>query len=184
MSRPEGIEFGRREFVALALPAIAALVPIGALAHGGDVSPRSLKLHNLHTGERLETVYYAGGHYLDGPLGEIDWILRDWRTDEQAPMDRRLLNLLHALHEASESTEAFEIISGYRSPRTNRMLADRNRGVARKSLHVKAMAADVRLPGRDLRALYRAARSLELGGVGFYPKAGFIHVDCGRPRAW
>ena len=184
MAEGERIDSGRRAFVATALPALAALTPIGALAHVAPAKPRRLKLHNLHTGERLDAVYHAGGRYLAGPLGEIDWLLRDWRNDEQAAMDRRMLDLLHALHREMNTTAPFEIISGYRSPATNRMLADRSRGVARKSLHLKAMAADLRLPGRDLGALYRAARRLKLGGVGIYRKADFIHVDSGRVRYW
>ncbi len=163
---------------------MAALTPIGALAHVRVASSRSLKFHSLHTGEKLETVYFADGRYLGGPLDEINWILRDWRTGEQAAIDRRLLNLLQALRGEMGSSEPFDIISGYRSDRTNRMLAGKSRGVAKKSLHMKAMAADVSLPGCDLRVLYRAARALKLGGVGFYPKSGFIHVDCGRVRFW
>ena len=184
MSTSRTIDNSRRRFVAGSLAAVAALTPIGVLARGSSAPTRSLNLHNLHTGERLKTVYYANRQYLSEALAEIDWILRDWRTDEQAAIDRRLLNLLHALHDRMETSAPFEIISGFRSPRTNKMLADRNRGVARKSLHMRAMAADVNLPGRDLRALYRTARSLRLGGAGIYTKSGFIHVDSGRVRYW
>ncbi len=180
----EHVDSGRRALLRVALPAVAAMTPLGALARAVPAKPRRLKLHNLHTGENLVTVYHADGRYLAEPLGEIDWMLRDWRTDERTAMDRRLLDLLHALHLEMDSTRPFEIISGYRSPATNSMLVKRNGGVARKSLHMKAMAADVRLPDRDLGTLYRAARRLKLGGVGIYRKADFIHVDTGRVRYW
>ena len=95
-----------------------------------------------------------------------------------------LYDLLHRLHQVMDSTEPFEIISGYRSSKTNKMLANKSRGVAKKSLHMRAMAADISLPGRDLENLYWAARTLKRGGTGFYAKSGFIHVDCGRVRFW
>ncbi|MDP6706803.1 MAG: DUF882 domain-containing protein [Alphaproteobacteria bacterium] len=176
--------YSRRGLLALGLPAVVAVTPLGALARTRPARPRSLKFRHLHTGETLSTVYHADGRYQKDGLKEINWILRDWRTDEQAAMDHRLLDLLHRLHQVMDSTEPFEIISGYRSSKTNKMLANKSRGVAKKSLHMRAMAADISLPGRDLENLYWAARTLKRGGTGFYAKSGFIHVDCGRVRFW
>lgn len=183
-SGTDACNLSRRGLIKLGLPVVVALTPLGALAHGRHPPKRSLSFHNLHTGERLTTVYYADGRYLGGALAEIDRILRDWRTDEQTRMDPRLLDLLHHLNGVMDSDQPFQIISGYRSPKTNAKLASQNRGVAKKSLHLRGMAADVSLPGRDLGALCRAAKSLRRGGVGLYPKSGFIHVDCGRVRSW
>jgi uncharacterized protein YcbK (DUF882 family) len=180
----DGNGYSRRGFLTLAAPAIVALTPLRSLAHSRAAPERSLNFHNLHTGDRLEAVYHAEGRYLADAIADINWILRDWRTDEQAAMDHRLLDLLHQLHGVMDSSQPFEIISGYRSPRTNRKLASRSRGVAKRSLHMRAMAADVSLPGRDLSTLCRAAKSLRRGGVGFYPKPGFIHVDSGHVRSW
>ena len=110
--------------------------------------------------------------------------MRDWRTGDVREIDPRLFDLLHRLYGRLESSGAFEIISAYRSPKTNNRLASKNRGVVKGSLHVHGQAIDISLSDRDLRQLHKAARSLRLGGVGYYPKSGFIHVDTGRVRFW
>lgn len=154
----------------------------------GDI--RSLAFHNTHTGERIETVYSVGGRYRESGLTAIDWILRDHRTNEVARIDPKLLDLLHLLREQAAGAEAagshgvYEIISGYRSPYSNEMLRNRSGAVARHSLHLKGMAADVRLTGVPLPRLHAAALDLKRGGVGYYPGDDFVHVDTGRVRAW
>lgn len=145
---------------------------------------RVLSLVSLHTGERTSTCYWRDGRYDPEALARIDHLLRDHRTNDVTRIDVRLLDLLVALRRTLDSDSPFHVISGYRSPRTNQALATKGRGVARKSLHMQGMAIDIRLPGRDLDGLWRAARSLKLGGVGHYPKSGFIHVDVGRVRYW
>lgn len=145
---------------------------------------RGLSFHNLHTGERLKTVYWEQGHYVSGALDEINTILRDFRTGDVTEMDTGLIDLLYTLRRTMATDAPFEIISGYRSPKTNAMLARASSGVAKRSLHMRGMAADIRLPGRELSALRRAARRLKAGGVGYYPKSNFIHVDVGRVRYW
>ena len=145
---------------------------------------RTIAFHNLHTGEHLETTYWAEGNYITPALKHIDHVLRDFRTGDVARIDPRLLDLLHVLRSKMESSEPFHVISGYRSPKTNDTLAQQSNGVAKKSLHMKGMAADVRLPGRALSGLKDAAASLKLGGVGYYPSSDFIHVDVGRVRYW
>jgi uncharacterized protein YcbK (DUF882 family) len=145
---------------------------------------RKLSFHNLHTGENLATTYWADGRYIPSAAAEIDFILRDFRTGDVQSIDLRLLDLLHDLRRRMESDESFHVISGFRSPKTNNMLTRQSNGVAKKSLHMRGMAADVRLPGRSLADLQQAALSLELGGVGYYPKSNFIHVDVGRVRFW
>jgi uncharacterized protein YcbK (DUF882 family) len=109
---------------------------------------------------------------------------RDFRTGEARPIDRRLLDLLWRLRSALDTEEPSEVISGYRSPATNAMLRRAGRGVARGSLRVRAMAIDVRIPDRPLTALRDAALGLRLGGVGYYPASGFVHIDVGRGRVW
>lgn len=152
-----------------------------------NVSPdgaRAIAFHNLHTGEDLAATYWAGGNYVPTALSDINHILRDFRTGDVAAIDPRLLDLLYQLRIRMEGDEPFHVISGYRSPKTNGELANQNNGVAKKSLHMKGMAIDVRLPGRQLDGLRQAAVALELGGVGYYPKSDFIHVDVGRVRYW
>ena len=117
-------------------------------------------------------------------LAEIEYFLRDHRTGQMAPMDTRLLDILHGLKRETGGQGRFEIISGYRSPKTNAMLASQSNGVAKRSLHMQGRALDVRLRGTDTDRLRSAARGLQLGGVGYYPASDFIHVDTGRVRFW
>ncbi len=175
---------GRRRILELGCALALTSLPVPALARTTAGEPRSLALESLHTGERLSTVYWADGQYLPGALAEIDHLLRDFRTGEVKPIDRGLLDQLHLLRRELDSSAAYRVISGYRSPATNKMLAKEGGGVARKSLHMRGMAIDINLPGRDLATLHRVARSMKLGGVGYYPKPGFLHLDVGRVRYW
>ena len=175
---------GRRRILELGCALTLACLPVPALARTNSYEPRSLAFESLHTGEKLSTVYWADGGYLPDALSEIDHLLRDFRTDEVKPIAPELLDLLHLLRSELDSSAPYQVISGYRSATTNKMLAKRSGGVARKSLHMRGMAVDVSLPGRDLATLHRAARSLKLGGVGYYPKPGFVHLDVGRVRYW
>jgi uncharacterized protein YcbK (DUF882 family) len=145
---------------------------------------RTLSLYNIHTSESLKTVYWQNGKYVSDALTNINYILRDFRTDEVAEINPKLLDILFSIRKKMESEASFHIISGYRSPKTNARLREKSCGVARNSLHMKGMAADVCLPGKSLSALFDTARSLKMGGVGYYPRSGFVHVDIGRVRSW
>jgi uncharacterized protein YcbK (DUF882 family) len=145
---------------------------------------RSLSFYNTHTGEMLATPYWESGKYLSRPLSEINYILRDHRTDRVLAIDVELLDLLYAMRLKIRSQQPFHIISGYRSPETNALLCKLNRGVVENSLHVSGKAVDIRLPGCALSFLRRVAIDLNRGGVGFYPRSDFIHVDVGRVRFW
>jgi uncharacterized protein YcbK (DUF882 family) len=166
----------------------AALALAGGLARpasaGVSETARRLAFHNLHTGDTLDTAYWHGGEYDQAALDEIAFVLRDHRSGEIKPMDRMLLDLLHRLQGALDVDEPYQIISGYRSPKTNAKLAAASGGVAKRSLHMKGMAVDVRLASRDIGQIRRAARSLKAGGVGYYAKSNFVHLDVGRVRAW
>jgi uncharacterized protein YcbK (DUF882 family) len=147
-------------------------------------SARTLAFDNVHTGERLEATYWEHGAYQPDALAAIDRILRDHRTDEATVMDTRLLDLLHSLRATLGSRRRFEVFSGYRSPSTNAALFEEGHGVAEHSFHVAGKAIDIRLPGRSLAVLRRAALQLRRGGVGYYPHSGFVHVDVGPLRRW
>jgi uncharacterized protein YcbK (DUF882 family) len=182
----------RRSFLGLSAGAVAAaLVPSRSLAAttGGaaKVPERVLSFFNTHTGERLRTAYCCGGVYQPDALQEINQILRDFRTNEVKAIDPKLLDLLHELGGTLEADQPFHVISGYRSPHTNSMLRARGggqTGVASRSLHMVGKAIDIRLPGVKLDHVRAAARSLKLGGVGYYPSSNFVHVDTGRVRFW
>jgi uncharacterized protein YcbK (DUF882 family) len=179
--------YSRRDFLKTGLAAVSALT-IPGLAWAGFRAPirqvRSLGFYNLHTGESLKTVYYENGSYVAGALQEINYVLRDFRANEVKPIDPRLLDLLVALRDQLGTSAPYDVISGYRSPKTNAMLHTYSEGVAVHSLHMDGRAIDVRVPNRDLSTLHYAALSLRAGGVGYYPRSDFVHVDTGRVRCW
>ena len=145
---------------------------------------RSLKFYALHTGESLKTTYWEDGHYIAGELDRINYILRDFRANEIKPIDPALLDLLTRIQSRLSTSEAFQVISGYRSPVTNAMLHANSEGVAVHSLHLQGKAIDITVPGRSLAELRAAALAQQAGGVGYYPRTGFVHVDTGRVRFW
>ena len=186
----------RRRLLAWALGAAAASLlprPLRAsleklareTAEEDDVC--SLAFFNTHTGDRLEAAFRVGNRYSEAGLKAIDWVLRDHRTGDVARIDPKLLDLLHLLKEQAAGAgppAVYEVISGYRSRYSNELLRIRSGAVARHSLHLKGMAADVRLTGVPLTTLRDAALDLRGGGVGYYPGDGFVHVDTGRVRRW
>ncbi len=187
--RTTTISPGRRAFLGFgAAAAAAALLPGRAEAARAVTAPvRSLSFLHTHTGERLKVEYCSAGRYQSDALQEINRLLRDFRINEVRPIDPSLLDLLHELGGTLETDAPFHVISGYRSPQTNRMLQARgggHSGVASGSLHQVGKAIDIRLPGVTLDQLRSAARSLKLGGVGYYPSSNFVHLDTGRVRYW
>lgn len=174
----------RRDFLRLGAGAAAGLLCPAALASLNAGPQRSLAFYNTHTGESLETVYWAAGEYLEDGLREINTVLRDHRADETWPMDRNLLDLLTALQAEVNCHNPFHVISGYRSPATNARLRGKSSGVARRSYHMQGKAIDIRLPGCAHADLHKAALSLKAGGVGSYAASNFIHVDVGPVRRW
>ena len=174
----------RRRFAALAaIFGLARLIGGGRSAHAA-APVRTLRLRSLHTGERLSAVYRRNGRLVAGNLARIDRILRDHRTGEVLPIALALLDLVHELARTLSYDRPIAVISGYRSPATNAMLAARGRGVARNSYHIRGMALDIRMPGVALAELRDAALSLRRGGVGYYPDSDFVHVDIGPVRSW
>jgi uncharacterized protein YcbK (DUF882 family) len=145
---------------------------------------RAVAMNNLHTGESLQAVYWDEGAYLPDVLDEVNTHLRDFRTGDIHVIDPRLLDLLVAVTDRTGAKAPFQVISGYRSPKTNEMLHERSAEVAKKSLHTMGMAIDVRLPDVELGHLHQAALSLGRGGVGFYPESNFVHLDVGPVRCW
>ncbi len=179
--------FNRRQLLKIGtLIAGCALAPGTALAAMRVPYPpeRSLKFYNLHTGESLNATYCEKGCYVEGALRDINYIMRDFRANEIKPIDPRLLDLLYTLNRRLATPEPFHLISGYRSPATNAMLAAHSEGVAHHSLHIDGKAADVRVPGRSLWEVWRTSMAMLAGGVGFYPRSDFVHVDVGRVRFW
>jgi uncharacterized protein YcbK (DUF882 family) len=176
---------GRRHFLSVAgLVGASYLFGRPGWTHVLSQPARALSFLNTHTGESVNAVYWADGQYQPEGLAAIERVLRDHRTGDVKRIDRRLLELLHALRRDLRTAAPFHVISCYRSPRTNALLRSRGRAVAQKSLHMEGKAADVRLPGIALADLHRAAVARKAGGVGYYPGPSFVHVDVGRVRYW
>jgi uncharacterized protein YcbK (DUF882 family) len=176
---------GRRRFLTLlGAAALSSTFAAPALATPRAPSRRSLAFHHVHTGEKLDVVYWADGKYQAGAMRHINWLLRDYRTDEVHAIDRRLLDLLARMRRQLHSNEPIMVVSAYRSPQTNAMLEATTEGVAHHSYHMKGQAIDFCVPGRSLSSVRRLALSMKAGGVGYYPHSHFVHVDVGPVRMW
>lgn len=145
---------------------------------------RRANLYNLHTGENIDVVYKEKGVLINDAFAEVNKVLRDFRNDQICDMDVKLLDLLDELSTKLEVKSAFNVISGYRSPATNSMLAENSNGVAKGSLHMQGKAIDIRVPGVALKHLRNIAKEMRIGGVGYYASSNFVHVDTGRVRYW
>lgn len=145
---------------------------------------RTLKFFHTHTLKTLEVTYYKDGLYRLESMEELRDFLADWRTGEKNHIDPRLMDILWQIQQVTGNTDTFEVISAYRSEKTNSLLRSRSNGVAKNSQHVLGKAIDVRLRGMKTKKLRDTALELKLGGVGYYRKSDFVHVDTGRVRRW
>jgi uncharacterized protein YcbK (DUF882 family) len=181
---------GRRRLLGLGFAAAATsmMVPSvfagAAFASTGSSGDRTLSFYNTHTDEKLTATYLRGSNFDKGALKDINHILRDFRTGDVFAMDLKLLDLLTELHQKTGSKQPFQIISGYRSPKTNSMLSAESNGVAKRSMHLDGKAIDIRLSDVKLQTVHDTAVSMKRGGVGMYVASNFVHVDTGRVRYW
>ena len=151
-----------------------------------DGDTRTISLHHLHTGEDLTVTYKRNGRYDEDALKKINWVLRDWRREEEINIDPLLLDTLWEVNREVGGKEAIRVICGYRAPQTNAMLRRRSKGVAQNSQHTVGKAIDFAIPGVPLDEIRAAGLRLQRGGVGFYPTSGspFVHLDVGSIRHW
>jgi uncharacterized protein YcbK (DUF882 family) len=141
-------------------------------------------MYSGRTGERLDTIYWIEGEYIGEAIREINIFMRDWRTGTAIEMDTRTMDIMAAAHNLMDTTNPYMLLSGYRSPQTNAMLRSQGSGVARNSLHMVGKAADLRVQGKSVAQIARAAASCRAGGVGRYSGSDFVHMDCGDVRSW
>jgi len=181
---PDPSRLSRRQLLTAGVAACATLVLPRSVCAALRPPERALSLHNLHTGERLSLTLRDGCPCPPPTMAAVDHLLRDHRNGEVHPIDPTLLDLLGDLQGHLGVAGCFQVISGYRSPATNARLRRAGHHVARHSLHMEGKAIDIRLPGCDLPRLHAAARALRRGGVGYYPRSNFVHVDTGRVRHW
>ena len=152
--------------------------------HALAADEKQLSFYHTHTGKKLDVTFSRGGEFVASALEEINNFLSDFRTGDKIEIDPELLNLIYDVRESLGSKGTFEVISAYRSPKTNEMLRGRSGGVARNSQHLLGKAIDVRLNDVELPKLRDAALAQKRGGVGYYSKSDFVHIDTGRVRRW
>lgn len=154
----------------------------GFLRGAGDI--RRIRMYSGRTGERIDMIYWIEGNYIKDAVKEVNYFMRDWRTDGVKSIDLRTVDIMAAAHNLLDVNEPYMLLSGYRSPKTNAMLRSRSRGVAKNSLHMKGQAADIRVGSRSVNQVARAAIACHGGGVGKYSGSNFVHMDCGQVRNW
>ena len=171
----------RRYFLGFALSTTATSV----FAAKRRPQARCLRLHHLHTEEHLDIDYRTGNYYHRGALARLNEFLKDFRTGDLTPIDPRLFDTLFDLQQRLDSEGTpFQILSAYRSPRTNAMLRRTSRGVAKRSFHMSGRALDIRLADTPTSLICKTALQLARGGVGYYPRSDFLHIDTGQVRHW
>ncbi len=154
----------------------------GLIKGAGDI--RRIRMYSGRTGEQIDTIYWIDGEYIPEVMKEINYFMRDWRSDDATRMDMRTIDIMAASHRLMDVSEPYMLLSGYRSAKTNAMLRSKSRGVAKNSLHMVGQAADLRLQSRSVSQMYKAACACSAGGVGKYSKSNFVHMDCGPVRTW
>lgn len=175
----------RRRFLLKAGMATAGLILGPELALAAARKDRLLMMTNPHTGEKIRTIYWTPTEgYIRESLASVSHFMRDFRQNQVRAIDPALLDIVYAISMNIGRHRHFEVMSGYRSPKTNRMLRRRSRNVAKKSYHMRAKAMDFQVRNVSARSLRRIALSLRRGGVGYYPGAKYIHVDTGSVRSW
>ena len=147
-------------------------------------SHKVLAFRNTHTGDQLKLTYFEQGRYINDALQEINHLFRDYHDGSVHPIDPALLDQLYDLKHTLEVRKPFHIVSGYRSPTTNADLRKHSDGVAKNSLHMQGRAIDIRIEGLDSRRIRNAALAMRQGGVGYYERSDFVHLDTGSIRTW
>ena len=182
-------QLGRRGFLKAGLIAMGAGV-VSMMAPPAFASMRmpesgsfNVAFRNAHTGDSFNGTYRVGNKYLPDAFEQINHVLRDFRTGEQFPIDPRAIDILYMVQNRTNK-QPLEVLSGYRSPRTNGMLRNASTGVAKNSLHMVGQAVDIQLPGYSTRRVRDVAVDLRAGGVGYYPGSDFVHIDTGKVRHW
>ena len=170
-----------RRIMRIAVFATGVFLPLNSMS---SLDERKLSFYHTHTKKTLEITYAVGGVYVESALEEVNNFLADFRTGDVKGMDPELLDIMYEVRASLGGKGTFEIISAYRSPETNQKLRDAGKGVARKSQHLLGKAIDIRLRNVASSELRDAALRMKRGGVGYYEKSNFVHIDTGRVRRW
>ncbi len=176
LSRRNFLKYVGGSIVAFSAPSIAKI--------SSPTEPRILLLNSINTGEKVESCYFDGVDYIPSELQRLNYICRDYRVNETCSMDKKLFDQLKYIQRLVGKEAEINIISAYRSPVTNSKLHSQSTGVAKKSYHMLGQAIDFSLTGVSLARVHQAALSMKVGGVGYYPRSGFVHIDTGPVRNW
>jgi uncharacterized protein YcbK (DUF882 family) len=180
-------EVSRRSLLRVFAASIVVAAPTFANATGflkgaGDI--RRVNMYSGRSGESVNAIYWVDGNYIPEVVKEISHFMRDLREDSTIAMNPHNMDIIAATHHLLDVKEPYMLLSGYRTPHTNAMLRSESRGVAKNSLHIKGMAADLRLKSRTVSQMASAAQACAAGGVGHYYHSNFVHMDCGPIRTW
>lgn len=185
VSRRKFLSFGALAAGTLAASSIVNPASAAAIARVSNFDgARRISFRNSHTGEIFSGVYRVGDKYLPDAFDRINIVMRDFRSNELFPIDPRVIDIIYSVHQLTQRSEPYEVLSGYRCPKTNAGLRKHGEGVAKNSLHMTGQAVDLRLPGFETKQIRNLAISLKAGGVGYYPKSDFVHMDTGDVRTW
>ena len=179
---PSAVGFSRRQVLRLGGVIIASSI-LPSLGWSHHVN-RDLNLHNALTGENLKVEYWVKGEFVPDALKELNHFLRDPHNGKVTEIDPKLYHLIFDVTKKLEARGTINIMSGYRSPVTNDRLRRRNSAAAKGSFHVKGKAVDIRIPGHSTNSVRRVALGLKQGGVGYYPRSKYVHIDTGPVRSW
>lgn len=168
----------RRQFL-VASASFLSTPFVATAARAGQAQERRLQFHNPHTGEHFDAVYFSNGRYRNDALSEFYRIARDWRQDAEVKIDTRTINVVYKIQTLLEKEGPFQLVSGYRTPQTNHLVHG-----AKHSFHMRGEALDIAHPEVSTRLLHKVALHVRGGGVGYYPREHFVHVDCGPVRSW
>ncbi|PHM70177.1 YcbK family protein [Xenorhabdus kozodoii] len=179
------IDHNRRKWLGISVAALGlSLLPQSVLAALTTSRPRILRFNNLHTGETLKAEFFDGHRYNKSELARLNYLFRDFRQNKVTTIDPKLFDQIYLLQIMMGINKPVQLVSGYRSLVTNNMLRHASGGVAKHSYHTRGQAMDFHIDGIQLAHIRKAALRMRAGGVGFYPKSNFIHIDTGPVRTW
>lgn len=187
MMETENAGITRRSLLRIFAAATVIAAPTYANAFGflkGAGNVRKVNMYSGRSGETVNAIYWVDGEYVPEVVKEISHFMRDLRADSTIAMNPHNLDIVAATHNLLDVKEPYMLLSGYRTPKTNAMLRSESHGVAKNSLHIKGMAADLRLKSRSVGQMAKAAEACAAGGVGHYYNSNFVHMDCGPVRTW
>ena len=155
------------------------------------LKPRTLHVTRPASGERASLLYWKDGEIIDSAYQQLCHLMRDVNGKETAPIDPQLFETLwgtQAFVARYGIDQPLEILSGYRTAKSNTRLIEQGVPAARQSLHIDGKAADIRIPNLNASVLGGLVRSFRQGGGGFYyrpgARGGWIHADTGLQRTW